>query len=118
MAEEFPGTSEETLLRALERHCVKVAAGLFRANGIPEPARLRRFETHTPGMTRGAQSTVVFACPNCGAIYQAAQHRVPDRCFGVFNCLACHAQVYAWHGAYDFLDWKVGFLAGDAHKPD
>jgi hypothetical protein len=54
---------------------------------------------------------VVFACPKCGAVYQATQHQVPDTSFGIFNCLACHAQVYAWNGAYDFSDWKAGVLA-------
>jgi hypothetical protein len=40
MAEEVPDTSLEGLLRKLERHYVKHAAGLFRAYKIPEPARL------------------------------------------------------------------------------
>jgi hypothetical protein len=40
MAEEFPDTSLETLLRKLERHYLKHAARLFRAYKIPEPARL------------------------------------------------------------------------------
>lgn len=39
MAEEFPDTFK-TLLRKLERHYVKRAAGLFRKYKIPEPARL------------------------------------------------------------------------------
>jgi len=60
-------------------------------------------------------TTVVFACQNCGAIYQATQRRVPDTSFGIFNCLKCHTQVHAWHEAYDFLDWKVGLLDGHAH---
>src|SRR5438309_4288868 len=44
------------------------------------------------------QATIVFACPNCGAIYHATQRRGVDTHFGIFSCLACHAQVYAWHG--------------------
>jgi hypothetical protein len=40
MAGEFPDTSVETLLRTLEQHYAKLAARLFRANRIPEPARL------------------------------------------------------------------------------
>jgi hypothetical protein len=39
MAEEFSDTFK-TLLRKLERHYVKRAAGLFRKYKIPEPARL------------------------------------------------------------------------------
>jgi hypothetical protein len=58
--------------------------------------------------------TVVFTCPKCGTIYQAKQHRGPGTHFGVSNCVACKGQVYAWSGLYDFLDWQVGFLAGDA----
>jgi hypothetical protein len=66
-------------------------------------------------MNRVTQTIVVFACPKCGAVYQARQHRRADKNFGVFNCLACHTQVYAWHGLHDFLDWQVGFSPGDAH---
>jgi hypothetical protein len=78
-----------------------------------------RFEAHTRGMNSGMQTTVIFACRKCGAIYQATQHRGADTHFGVFNCLACHClachtQVYAWHGLHDYLDWKVGFLVGRA----
>ena len=62
-------------------------------------------------------TTVVFACPKCAAIYRATQYQVPDMCFGTFNCLACHTQVYAWNGLYDFVDWEVGFRAGDADMP-
>ncbi len=71
---------------------------------------MSRFDAHTHEMT-AAPATIVFACPSCGAIYHATQHRGVDTHFGVFNCLACHAQVYAWHGPYDFLDWKVGLPA-------
>ena len=39
MAEDFSDTFK-TLLRKLERHYVKRAAGLFRKYKIPEPARL------------------------------------------------------------------------------
>jgi hypothetical protein len=62
------------------------------------------------------QTTVVFACPACGTIYQASQRRGPGTHFGVFNCIACHTEVHAWNGLYDFLDWQVGFSlrAGDA----
>jgi hypothetical protein len=70
-----------------------------------------RFEAHTPQMI-GTQIIVIFACPQCDAVYQARQHQVPNRCFGVFNCLGCHTQVYAWNGAYDFSGWEAGFLAG------
>ena len=62
-------------------------------------------------MNRATQTIVIFACPKCGAIYQATQHPVPDTRFGIFNCLACHTQVYAWNGLYDFVDWEVGFFA-------
>jgi hypothetical protein len=62
-------------------------------------------------MSSRHQTTVVFACPKCGAIYQATQYQVPDPRFGIFNCLACHTQVYAWNGLYDFLDWKAGDCA-------
>jgi hypothetical protein len=61
--------------------------------------------------SRAQPITVVFACPECSAVYQATQHQVPDTSFGIFNCLACHAQVYAWNGAYEFSDWKAGFSA-------
>jgi len=54
------------------------------------------------------QTTVVFACPRCGAIYRATQHRGQGTHFGVFNCVASKTQVYAWSGLYDFLNWKVG----------
>jgi hypothetical protein len=60
------------------------------------------------------QAIVVFACPKCGTIYRATQRRGPGTHFGVFNCIACHAQVYAWSGLYDFLDWKVGFPSARA----
>jgi hypothetical protein len=65
-------------------------------------------------MNRAMHQIMVFACRKCGAIYQASQRRRTDRHFGVHNCLACHTQVYAWHGTYDFVDWKVGFLVGRA----
>jgi predicted RNA-binding Zn-ribbon protein involved in translation (DUF1610 family) len=55
--------------------------------------------------------TVIFACPRCGTVYRASQYRGVGTQFGIFNCLACHTQVYAWNGAYDFSDWKVGVLA-------
>ena len=55
------------------------------------------------------QTTVVFACLKCGTIYQALQRRGPGTHFGVFNCITCHTEVYAWNGLYDFLDWQVGF---------
>ena len=40
MEEKSPDATEDTLLRALERRYMRYAAWLFRANGIPEPARL------------------------------------------------------------------------------
>jgi hypothetical protein len=80
------------------------------------PLAISRFEAHTHEMT-ATDATIVFACLNCGAIYNATQHRGVNRHFGVFNCLACHTQVYAWHGAYDFLDWKVGLPAAGPYHP-
>ena len=78
-------------------------------------AHKAQFEARTSGMNSARhQITVVFACRKCGAIYQASQRRCTDRHFGVYNCLACRTQVYAWHGTYDFVDWKVGFLVGRA----
>jgi hypothetical protein len=67
-------------------------------------------------MSSQHQTIVVFACPKCPAVYQAKQHVVPTTCFGVFHCIKCTTQVYAWHGTYDFSDWTVGFLVGDAPK--
>ena len=51
--------------------------------------------------------TVVFACPRCGTVYRVSQYRSPGAHFGVFNRVSCHAQIYAWSGDYDFLDWQV-----------
>ena len=88
---------------------------MYRTRHKPSTLAKARFEAHTSGMNSAMhQITVVFACRKCGAIYQASQRRCTDRHFGVYNCLACRTQVYAWHGAYDFLDWKVGFLVGGA----
>jgi hypothetical protein len=58
--------------------------------------------------------TVVFACPRCSTIYRASQYRGVGPHFGVFNCVACRAQVYAWSGIHDFLDWQVGFSSAPA----
>jgi predicted RNA-binding Zn-ribbon protein involved in translation (DUF1610 family) len=74
-----------------------------------------RFEAHIPGMNSATQPiTVVFACPQCGSVYRASQYRGMGAHFGVFNCVSCHAQVYAWSGLYDFLDWQLGLLTGGA----
>jgi hypothetical protein len=62
MAQEFPDTSEETLLRTLERYYVKHAGWLFRANGIPEPARLPE-----PAPTESFASVVVPLQPTNSA---------------------------------------------------
>jgi len=51
--------------------------------------------------------TVVFACPRCGTVCRVSQYRGPGEHFGVFNRVSCHAQIYAWSGDYDFLDWQV-----------
>jgi hypothetical protein len=40
MDKAFADLNEETLLRRLERRYARVASRIFRANGIPEPARL------------------------------------------------------------------------------
>jgi hypothetical protein len=40
MEKKSKDATEDTLLRALERRYMHYAAWLFRANGIPEPARL------------------------------------------------------------------------------
>jgi hypothetical protein len=58
--------------------------------------------------------TVIFACPKCATVYRASQYRGTGTHFGVFNCVACHAQVYAWSGIHDFLDWQVGFSSAAA----
>jgi hypothetical protein len=65
-------------------------------------------------MSSRHQTIVIFACPKCPAIYQATQNVVPATCFGIFHCIKCTAQVYAWQGRYDFSDWTAGFSAGDA----
>ena len=58
--------------------------------------------------------TVVFACPECATVYRASQYRGVGTHFGVFNCVACHTQVYSWSDIYDFLDWQVGFSSAPA----
>jgi len=55
MEKKSPDATEDTLLRALERRYVRYAAWLFRANGIPEPARLRE-STAPITRSRAAQS--------------------------------------------------------------
>jgi hypothetical protein len=40
MSQELTDISLDTLLRTLELHYAQSAAGLFRANGFPEPRRL------------------------------------------------------------------------------
>jgi hypothetical protein len=40
MDKAFADPNEETLLRTLERRYARFASRMFRANGIPEPARL------------------------------------------------------------------------------
>jgi predicted RNA-binding Zn-ribbon protein involved in translation (DUF1610 family) len=77
--------------------------------GMPEHPKL--CDSALDLKVTGLMTTVVFTCWRCGAVYRAAQHRRTDRYYGVFNCIACHTQVYAWNGAYDFLDWQVGFSA-------
>jgi hypothetical protein len=54
-------------------------------------------------------TTVVFTCWRCGAVYRAAQHRRTDRYYGVFNCIACHTQVYAWNGPMIFWTGRWDF---------
>jgi hypothetical protein len=55
-------------------------------------------------MTSQHLTVVVFAWPSCAAVYNAKQYPVPDLRFGLFNCLACRTQVYAWNGLYDLVD--------------
>ena len=57
-------------------------------------------------MTSGTQTTVIFSCPKCGALYEATQEQHPDKHFGNFKCEDCKAEVHAWAGIYDFFDWK------------
>jgi hypothetical protein len=82
-------------------------------------AWLRRDSRRTISQMNNATQpiTVIFGCLKCGTIYQAKQHRGPGTHFGAFNCVACHSQVYAWSGLYDFMDWKVGFPARLATPP-
>ena len=57
-------------------------------------------------MTSGTQTTVIFSCPKCGALYEATQEQHPDKHFGNFKCEDCKVEVHAWAGIYDFFDWK------------
>lgn len=46
---------------------------------------------------------VVFACPDCGEPYVAAQeHR---QAFGSFDCWDCKAEIFCWSGEYQYTGW-------------
>jgi predicted RNA-binding Zn-ribbon protein involved in translation (DUF1610 family) len=56
-------------------------------------------------MNWAAQTTVVFACPKCGAIYRALQTRTSEVKTQRYACPGCKAQVHAWSGVYDYSEW-------------
>jgi hypothetical protein len=56
-------------------------------------------------MASVSEITVHFACPKCGMNYRAVQTRSPESS-GRFKCIDCHAEVFAWSGAYDYVAWK------------
>jgi predicted RNA-binding Zn-ribbon protein involved in translation (DUF1610 family) len=58
-------------------------------------------------MVSGVQTTVVFLCPKCGLSYQATQHRNHGRPADRFDCPGCGAEVHAWSGKYDYMDWQA-----------
>src|SRR3954465_672276 len=51
--------------------------------------------------------TVIFVCAKCGAGYQATQKPLTDETNGNFQCEVCHTEIYAWTGAYTYIDWRA-----------
>jgi peptide subunit release factor 1 (eRF1) len=51
-------------------------------------------------------TAVIFACPKCGQAYRATQQRFPYERPGRFDCIKCNAEVHAWRGFFDFVDWR------------
>ena len=68
-------------------------------------------------MTRGMQTTVIFACPKCGIFYQATQEQHPDDHSGRIRCQDCQTEVHAWSGVFSFFDWKAYEAVGSTPKP-
>jgi hypothetical protein len=50
-------------------------------------------------------SKIVFACPRCGATFQALQKKKFNVRQDSFSCLVCDKVVHQWSGVYDYLDW-------------
>ena len=48
--------------------------------------------------------TIIFACPNCGAVYVATQRQSSD--FGSFDCWDCRTEICRWSGGYQYGDWE------------
>jgi hypothetical protein len=59
------------------------------------------------GMDGGAQATVIFSCPKCGAGYQATQDQHQHRCYGSFDCWVCRTEILCWVGQYDYTAWQA-----------
>jgi hypothetical protein len=57
-----------------------------------------------------AGSKIIFACPRCGATFQALQTRTFNVPPDSFRCLVCDKVVHQWHGVYDYVDWHPTHL--------
>jgi predicted RNA-binding Zn-ribbon protein involved in translation (DUF1610 family) len=101
--------SRDEIARLLGRTPASIQQKAFWLKPVSRAAGQGLIRGTHQGMNRAMQPiTVVFACPKCATVYRASQYRGVGTHFGAFNCVACHARVYAWQGLYDFLDWQVG----------
>ena len=68
-------------------------------------------------MGNDALVIVYFSCPNCLAVYRAAQAPRAEKGYNSFSCKNCGTPVHEWTGLYDFLDWRhVMTAAPDAES--
>ena len=58
-------------------------------------------------MTSGIQTTVLFSCSGCRAVYEATKEQHQDKHSGSFSCQDCNTVVHAWSDVYDFFDWRT-----------
>jgi hypothetical protein len=58
-------------------------------------------------MNNHRSTVVIFACHKCGQPYRTTQQRFPYERPGRFDCIKCNAQVHAWRGFFDFMDWNA-----------
>src|ERR1700737_3099448 len=53
------------------------------------------------------QTTVIFACPQCGLAHEVTQEHVPAKMSGGFDCADCGTAVHSWYGFFDYSNWKA-----------